>query len=106
MRRPNRSSHRIAIAGGSRDAPDSAIRTDANESAGSSSKWANAIHIGGAPGTTVMPRDVIDSTAVDGSNRCTSTSVAPTVRPMPSSTLSPKMWNNGSTPYTMSSPVK
>ena len=51
----------------------------ANASAGSSSKWLNATHIGGAPGTTVTPRWTIDSTAVAGSKRCTSSTVAPTV---------------------------
>ena len=46
-------------------------------SAGASSKWLNASHIGGAPGTTVTPRSRMVSSAVDGSKRCTSTTVAP-----------------------------
>ena len=41
---------------------------------------ANASHIGGAPGITVTPRSWIDSSAVDGSKRCTSTTVAPCAR--------------------------
>jgi hypothetical protein len=95
---PNRSSNRSATAGDRRDAPDSARRTDRNVSAGSSSKWENAIHIGGAPGTIVTRRCTIDSAAVAGSNRWTSRIVAPTLSDRPSTTLSPKMWNSGSTP--------
>ena len=70
----------------------------AKASAGASSKWANATHIAGAPGITVTPRERIDSSAVAGSKRWTSTTVAPTDRLMPSTTLSPKMWYGGITP--------
>ncbi len=53
----------------------------------------------------MTPRSLIVSSAVNGSKRCTSTTVAPRARLMPSTTLSPKMWNTGSTPYTTSSPT-
>ncbi len=54
-------------------------------------------HIDGEPGSTVTPRSAKVSTAVTGSNRCTSSTVAPTDRPRLSETFSPKMWNSGST---------
>ena len=55
----------------------SASRTVAKLSAGASSKWLNASHSGGAPGMTVTLRSRIVSSAVDGSKRWTSTTVAP-----------------------------
>ena len=78
MATPNRSRTRSATDTGSLAAPDSASRTVASESLGASSKWAKATHTAGEPGTTVTPRERIDSSAVAGSKRCTRTSVAPT----------------------------
>ena len=71
-----------------------------------SSKCAKATHIGGAPGTTVTPRSRMVSTrgrrveALHEHERGAHVSVEP------STTLSPKMWNSGSTPNTTSSPVE
>jgi hypothetical protein len=56
-----------------------------------------ATHIVGTPGITVILRARIDSMAVAGSKRCTSTTVAPSARAADSTTLRPKMWNSGST---------
>ena len=56
----------------------------------------------GRPGTMVTPRSAIVSSAVAGSKRCTSTTDAPAASVSPSTTLSPKMWNIGSTPNTTS----
>ena len=95
---PNRSCIVRATLTGRRDAPDSASRTVENVSGSSSSKWAKAPHSAGAPGMTVILRSRIDWAAVAGSNRWTSTMVAPTQSPSPTTTLSPKMWNSGSTP--------
>ena len=53
-------------------------------------------------GSPRSPGALIDSSAVAGSNRCTSTTVAPLARLMVRTTLSPKMWYNGMTPYTTS----
>ncbi len=52
---------------------------------------------------TVTPWLTIDSNAVCGSKRSTSSTVAPAMRDRPSATFSPKMWNNGRTPKTTSS---
>jgi hypothetical protein len=95
---PNRSRIVSATEIESREAPDNARRTVAKVSAGSSSKCAKVAQSAGAPGMTVIRRSWIDWTAVDGSNRCTSTIVAPTRNPSPTTTLSPKMWKSGSTP--------
>ena len=83
---------------GMRDAPVSARRTEAKLSAGASSKWLKANHSGGAPKITVTLRSRMVSSAVDGSKRWTSTTVAPRSSVMPSTTFSPKMWNSGRTP--------
>ena len=98
MARPKRSWMRSATGTGSLAAPDSARCTPAKESAGASSKWAKATQTAGDPGTTVTPRVRIDSRAVAGSKRWTSTTVAPTERLSPSITLRPKMWYMGITP--------
>ena len=55
----------------------SARRTEAKLSAGASSKWLKANHSGGAPNITVTLRSRMVSSAVDGSKRWTSTTVAP-----------------------------
>ena len=53
---PKRSCMARATVTGSREAPESASRTEANVAGSSSSKWANAAHSAGAPGMTVTPR--------------------------------------------------
>ena len=95
---PKRSRIRSATPTGNRAAPDEPRRTVAKASAGASSKWANALHIDGTPGTAVTLRAWMDSMAVAGSKRCTSSSVPPAASVNPSVTLSPKMWYSGSTP--------
>ena len=95
---PKRSRSFSATITGSFAAPDSARRTVAKASEGASSKWAKATHIDGAPGIVVTRRERIDSSAVAGSKRWTSTTVAPADRLTPITTLSPKMWYGGITP--------
>ena len=74
------------------------MRTVAKASDGASSKWAKATHIDGVPGIAVTRRARIDSRAVAGSKRWTRSTVDPTDRLSPSTTLSPKMWYAGMTP--------
>ena len=74
---PEPSLQRSATVDGQLGGPGEATRIVAKESAGASSNWLNATHIGGAPNNTVTPRSAIDSIAVAGSKRCTSSSVAP-----------------------------
>ena len=57
----------------------------------------------GGPDTIVTPHFWIDSSAETGSKRSTSSTEEPTNSEAPSTTLSPKMWNSGSTPNTTSS---
>ena len=55
-------------------------------------------HLRGAGRGTVTPCFWMASMADIGSNRSTSSTEAPACRAVPSTTLSPKMWNIGSTP--------
>ena len=66
---------------------------------------AHAAHIVGGPLTTVAWCLSIASIAEIGSNRSTSSRLAPTAKVTPSTTLRPKIWNIGRTANTTSSEV-
>ncbi len=63
---------------------------------------AHALHMVGGPVITVTPCFTMDSTAETGSKRSIINMVAPTANVRPRTTLSPKMWNIGSTAKTTS----
>ena len=67
-------------------------------------RFDQAAHIAGAPAITVTRWSAMASSADAGSNRSTSTTVAPArAGCSPSTTLSPKMWNSGQHPEATSS---